>query len=102
MGGYKHRKRDKLEKFHEFATNVRRLRLESPRGDFVGGCNGLLRDRNGIGPCRWQNRDYPAKILGYSWWSTLEYAIVGCICSLLSKQLNHDPTGDSREGTARM
>lgn len=37
MGGYKHRKRDKLEKFHEFATNVRRLRLESPRGDFVGG-----------------------------------------------------------------
>lgn len=22
-----------------------------------------------------------------------EYAIVGCICSLLTKQLNHDPTG---------
>lgn len=36
MGGYEHRKRDKL-KFHEFATNARRVRLESPRGDFVGG-----------------------------------------------------------------
>lgn len=26
-----------LKKFHELATNVRRLRLESPRGGSVGG-----------------------------------------------------------------
>lgn len=39
MGGYEHRKRGKLKKFHGFATNARRVRLESPR-DFVGGGGG--------------------------------------------------------------
>lgn len=87
-----------LKKFHELATNVRRLRLESPRGNSVGGKQIIPRpewDRIGIGLGLADGKDEiiqlnPGAVQSPHTWITWSrgsnYPMVGCI-------LTDDPTG---------